>query len=43
MLVQNELDATPPGIVALDALREQKAELAQAQYTQVHAITDYYY
>ncbi|WP_162603189.1 HNH endonuclease signature motif containing protein [Rhodococcus oxybenzonivorans] len=43
MLIQNELDATPPGIVALDALRGQKAELAQAQYAQVYAITDYYY
>jgi hypothetical protein len=29
--------------VALDALRKQKAELTQAQYAQVHAITDYYY
>ena len=36
------LDATPPGIVAIESLRTGKTMLAQAQYRQVVAVTDFY-
>ncbi|MFC9832618.1 DUF222 domain-containing protein [Rhodococcus sp. NPDC127530] len=36
------LDAAPPGIVAIEALRVGKSVLAQAQYRQVVAVTEFY-
>ncbi|WP_128641876.1 HNH endonuclease signature motif containing protein [Rhodococcus opacus] len=36
------LDATPPGIVAIEALRVGKSVLAQAQCRQVVAVTEFY-
>ncbi|MDT2010271.1 DUF222 domain-containing protein [Rhodococcus opacus] len=36
------LDATPPGIVAVEGLRRGKSVLAQAQYRQVVAVTEFY-
>ncbi|MFC9555628.1 DUF222 domain-containing protein [Rhodococcus sp. NPDC056960] len=36
------LDATPPGIAAIEGLRTGKAVLAQAQYRQVVAVTEFY-
>src|SRR6478735_3567526 len=42
MLTQSQLDATPPGIVALEDLRAHRAVLARTQYAQVMALTDFY-
>ncbi|MDT2008370.1 DUF222 domain-containing protein [Rhodococcus opacus] len=42
MLTQNQLDATPPGIFALEDLRAHKAVLARTQCAQVMAVTDFY-
>ncbi|MFF2115207.1 DUF222 domain-containing protein [Rhodococcus koreensis] len=36
------LDATPPGIVAVEGLRRGESVLAQAQYRQVVAVTEFY-